>query len=137
MRDNGEKFTGRTVTQTVYDNEPGAGAMPGRPTTDVPAEGFGLAIIENQSSTDQAGPGAAGVPFDTDTTSYQYNPISSGDGDGWELRTPTKVTTGEGADTSTTTARFDDEGKVFETRTPQSNASTGSAAQARTTRTDY
>lgn len=138
---NGDVITGRTVTHNVYDNEPDAtGLVPGRPTTGVPDNGFGLVVEARASATDRTGPGAAGDLFDTARTRYRYDPIQTGDGDGWVLKTPTRTLV-EDSDISggwaTTTVRFDDEGKVIETRTPQSNVSSGTAATARTMRTTY
>ncbi len=134
----GTPFTGRTLTETVYDGEPdAAGFMDGRPTTGVPVGGFDLPVREFVSATDKSGPGSVGVLYDTDETRYRYDPIQSGDGDGWDLKTPTKVSTQDGSGWSVTSTRFDSEGKVTETRTPQSNDSTGTAATARTMQTVY
>ncbi|WP_344769842.1 RHS repeat-associated core domain-containing protein [Aeromicrobium panaciterrae] len=115
----GSTVVGRTMTETDYDDEAAAGLMPGRPTTDVPPEGFGLAVEERTSVTDKASPGAAGSAFDIRATRYQYNPVVAGDGDGWLLKTPTRVLTQDGGGWSTTISRFDTEGKSIQTRTPQ------------------
>ena len=57
----GTPFTGRTLSQTVYDDEPdAAGFVDGRPTTDVPEGGFDLPVREITSATDMTGPGSAG-----------------------------------------------------------------------------
>lgn len=134
----GTVFTGRTLTQSVYDDEPeAAGFTQGRPGTGVPAAGFDLAVRAFTSATDKASPGAAGGRYDIEETRYRYDRLVAGDGDGWVLRTPTQVLTQDGAGWSTTSTRFDTEGKVTETRTPESNASTGSAATARTMQTAY
>ena len=144
----GTPFTGRTLTQTVYDNETDAtGYTDGRPTTNVPAGGFDLPVREFTSATDATGPGdgpdssnhgtpRSGREVDSVETRTYYNPLT-GDGDGWLLKTPTRVSTQDGTGWSTTSTRFDTEGKVTETRTPESNASTGTAATARTTQTVY
>lgn len=143
----GTPFSGRTLSQTVYDDEDdAAGFTDGR--NNVPAQGFDLPVREFTSSSDATDPGDGpmaankGLPranreFDTREVRYRYDPISAGDGDGWQLHTPTKVLTQDGAGWSTTSSRFDSEGKITETRSPQSNASTGTAASARTMRTDY
>ncbi len=147
--DDGTPFTGRTLTQTVYDEEPDAtGFTDGRPSTNVPDAGFDLAVREFTSATDATGPSDGpnstqdGTPrpgreHDVDETRYYYDPIETGDGDGWDLRTPTRVATQDGGGWSTTSTRFDDEGKVLETRSPQANASTGSASLARRMQTVY
>ena len=133
-----EPMTGRTLTQTIYDGESGSeGFMQGRPTTNVPDGGFDLPVRELASATDKPGPGAPGSLYDTKETRYRYDPIQTGDGDGWELKTPTQVLTQDGSGWSVSSTRFDAEGKVTETKTPQANASTGSAADARTKRTVY
>ncbi len=133
-----EPMTGRALTQTIYDGEPGSdGFVQGRPSTGVPEGGFDLPVRELDSATDAAGPGAPGTLYDTKETRYRYDPIQVGDGDGWALKTPTQVLTQDGSDWSVSSTRFDAEGKVTETKTPQANASTGSAADARTKRTAY
>ncbi len=149
LLENGTMFTGRTLTQTVYDDEPDAeGFTDGRPTTGVPEGGFDLAVRQFTSATNATGSfdgpanTGAGTPrpgreFDTEETRYYYNPTETGDGDGWLLRTPTRVSTKDGGGWSTTSTRFDTEGKVIETRTPQANATTGSASLARRMQSVY
>lgn len=136
--DNGTTMTGRTITQTDYDDEADTALMPGRPTTDVPADGYGLAVEERASVTDRTSPGADGNLFDTKKTRYRYDPVSSGDGDGWALKTPTRVLTQDGSGFATTLTRFDAEGKTIETRTPQGTETTnGAGSDTRSTKTVY
>ncbi len=149
LLDDGTPFTGRTLTQAVYDDETDAvGFTDGRPVADIPEGGFDLAVREFNSATDATGPsdgpnatghGAprAGREFDAAETRYGYKPIETGDGDGWDLRTPTLVSSQDGGAWSTTATRFDEEGKLLETRTPQANAATGSASLARRMQTTY
>ncbi|WP_290514356.1 RHS repeat-associated core domain-containing protein [Aeromicrobium sp.] len=138
LLDDGTPVVGRTVTQTVYDDEADASLMPGRPTTDVPAGGFGLAVEERTSVTDRTSPGADGNLFDTKKTRYRYDPVSAGDGDGWQLKIPTRGLTQDGSGWSTTLTRFDTEGKIIETRTPQGTETTdGPGLDTRSTNTVY
>lgn len=134
--DNGDAFTGRSVTETVYDDEASGSLMPGRPTTDVPDGGFGLAVQEKTYVTDKASPGADGSgPKDERVTHNRYDKIESSDGDGWELKTPTRTIAAVGTSVeSTTITRFDTEGKTIQTRTPQGVAT---GEQTRWTNTVY
>ena len=136
--ENGTTMVARTITQTDYDNEAGAALMPGRPTADVPDGGYDLAVEERTSVTDRTSPGADGSLFDTKKTRYTYDPVSTGDGDGWKLKTPTRVMTQDGAGWATTLTRFDAEGKVIETRTPQGTETTnGAGSDTRSAKTVY
>lgn len=135
---NGATMTGRTLTQNIYDDEPDAvGYTDGRPST-IPDGGFNLPVRVLNSATDRTGPGSTGGSlFDTKETRYRYDSVQSGDGDGWALRVPTRVSTQDGSGWSTTVTRFDTEGKVFQTQSPQAVASSGSASDARTKDTVY
>jgi RHS repeat-associated protein len=138
LLEDGTPFTGRTLSQTIYDDEPdAAGYTQGRDVHPVPEGGFDLAVRQLTSATDKTGPGAPGSLYDTEETRYRYDPIQPGDGDGWLLKSPTKISTQDGSDWATTSTRFDTEGKITETRTPESHASTGTAATARTMQTVY
>jgi RHS repeat-associated protein len=69
-----------------------------------------------------------GSDRDVHTVTYDYAPVQAGDGDGFVLRTPTRVITemGGGA-TNTRTTRYDAEGKVIETRQPGSDGTDAGA----------
>lgn len=115
----GTPMAGRTVTQTVYDDEADIGLMPGRPTADVPEHGFGLSVEERTSVTDRTSPGASGSLFDTTKIQYRYDPVVTGDGDGWELGAPTRTRVQDGDTWHVALNRFDSEGASIESRTPQ------------------
>lgn len=116
----GEQQVLRTVTETVYDDEAPAGLKDGYPTSDVPEGGFDLAVEERESLTGRLSPEDSGDLFEPEVTRYRYAPVVAGDGDGWNLRMPTSVTTAVGTTVeSTTVTRFDGEGKTVQTRTPQ------------------
>ncbi|GAB3995629.1 RHS repeat-associated core domain-containing protein [Nocardioides marmoraquaticus] len=139
--EDGSAMTGRKLTQTVYDDESdAAGYLDGRPSS-IPAGGFNLPVRELVSATDRTGPGGNGTRFDIKETRYRYDAVQTGDGDGWTLRTPTRVMTQEGSGWSTTITRFDAEGKVTQTQTPQAveagGPAGGSAGAARTSNTVY
>jgi RHS repeat-associated protein len=100
----------RPHTQTSYDQGAPAvpaGGQPWRlPTT-----------VTTFAADGSAGSGGAGDIETVSTTVNSYTAIVAGDGDGWVLGTPTKVTT---AGISAVT-RFDTEGRTFETRQPLSD----------------
>ncbi|MEO6471531.1 MAG: RHS repeat-associated core domain-containing protein [Aeromicrobium sp.] len=113
----GTQIEARTKSETVYDDEAAAESVPvpGRPTPVTGAPPLNLVAEERESVID-----AVGTVFDTQKTRNQYDPVVTGDGDGWTLGAPTRVTTAVGtAVESTTLTRFDTEGKVIESRTPQ------------------
>jgi RHS repeat-associated protein len=139
-------FEGRKLTRTVYDDTTNADLKPGYPTTGVPAGGFGLPVETTERVTTGVfpyEPGSTGAPaeFDVKTTRYWYNPVVPGDGDGWQLKSPTRVRVKVGSDPekwSTTLTRFDTEGKVIETRTPEGTETTdGAGSDSRSTKTTY
>lgn len=126
-----QQIQARTKSETVYDDEAAAESVPapGRPTPVVGAPPLNLVVEDRASVID-----AAGTVYDTKKTRNSYDPVVPGDGDGWVLGSPTRVITAVGtAVESTTLTRFDTEGKVLETRTPQAGAGSGTAAAARST----
>ena len=132
---NGTQVQARTKSETVYDDEAAAESVPvpGRPTPVAGAPPLNLVVEDRGSVVD-----AAGAVFDTKKTRNSYDPVVVGDGDGWVLGSPTRVSTAVGtAVESTTLTRFDTEGKVLETRTPQAVAGSGSGAAARSTVSTY
>jgi len=135
---NGTTVTGRTLVETVYDDEADASLMPGKPTEDVPTGGYNLAVEQRVSVTDLTGPGANGSTWDTKKTRYRYDPVTTGDASGWTLRVPTRTLTEDGDDWATSISRYDSEGKIVETRTPGGTAITdNSADDPYSTRTIY
>jgi RHS repeat-associated protein len=139
-------FEGRKLTRTVYDDTTNVDLKPGYPSAGVPDGGFGLPVETTERVTTGVfpyEPGSAGAPteFDVDTTRYRYNPVVASDGDGWQLRSPTRVMVKVRSDPekwSTTMTRFDTEGKVIETRTPEGTETTnGAGSDSRSTKTTY
>ena len=135
---------GRKLSRTVYDDTAPAALKPGYPPTGVPTGGFGLPVETTDRVTTgffPYEPGSAGAPteYDVDTTHYTYDPVVTGDGDGWVLKSPTRVLVKTGSDQwAITMTRFDTEGKVIETRTPEGTETTnGTAADTRSTKTTY
>ena len=137
---------GRKLTRTTYDDTSDAGLKPGYPVTGVPAGGFGLAVEETERVSTgfyPYEPDAANKPaeYDVDTTRYTYDPVVPGDGDGWTLKSPTRVKVkvkSSPDEWATTLTRFDTEGKVIETRTPEGTETTnGTGTDTRSTKTTY
>ncbi|MBL8932398.1 MAG: RHS repeat protein [Kineosporiaceae bacterium] len=128
MLADGTVLPARPHTRTTYDT--GAPNNGINPTTGEPYR------LPTQVVT--AAATATGTDLETLTTlTNAYDPVVTGDGDGWALGAPTQVTTsgpnGLGGTVSITrTTRFDTEGRPIETRQP---LSTG--ADAGTTRTTY
>lgn len=135
---NGQSLTGRRWSETVYDDEAPKALMPGRPT-EVPEGGFGLPIEQRTGFTTRSGTGDGGTDHDSEVIRYVYEPLVAGDGDGWDLRTPTRTMVED--DTiqggfATTITRFDAEAKPIETRTPAAVAAE-STTDARVRQTLY
>jgi len=135
---------GRKLTRTVYDDSASTDLKPGYPSTGVPVGGFGLPVEETKrisTSFFPYDPDAAGAPteYDIDTTRYTYDPVVAGDGDGWQLGEPTRVKVKTGPNEwAITMTRYDTEGKVIETRTPEgTESSNGTGADTRSTKTTY
>jgi len=137
--DNGSTVIGRTVTSTVYDDENDAvGLMPGRPTSGVPEGGYQLAIEQRVSVTDRILPRAEGNTWDTHKVRYRYDPVVTGDPSGWTLKVPTRTLTQDGTGWATTISRYDNQGRIVETRTPGGTAITdGTANDTYSTKTIY
>lgn len=134
----GTQMVGRSLETTVYDDE-AASQSPtvptvGRPTPDPDAPALNMPVEHHTATVD-----AEGAVYDKTTTRMSYDPVVAGDGDGWELGTPTRTTVAYGTTVaSTTLVRFDAEGKTIETRTPQGVAAiNGTANDARSTKTIY
>ncbi len=115
MLEDGTSMFGRDHASYLYDNETNDSALlAGRPT-DAPAYGYDLVVEETLSVSDSQ----RTTDADPHRVRYGYAPVVSGDGNGWTLRTPTAVSTQlEDGTWSTTTTRYDVEGKLVETRQP-------------------
>ncbi|MCA0294640.1 MAG: hypothetical protein LCH96_04835 [Actinobacteria bacterium] len=135
---NGHTVFARTVVTTGYDDEADSSLMPGRPTSGVPEGGYQLAIEQRAAVTDRILPNAEGNTWDTRKVRYRYDPVSSGDTSGWLLRVPTRTLTQDGDGWATALTRYDETGRVVETRTTGGTAITdGSSSDTYSTRTIY
>lgn len=131
--ENGSTIYGRAFTTTTYDDEAATALVPGRPVPAANEPAKNLPVEEESGVVDST----ANVS-DVDRTRYQYDTVVAGDGNGWDLKTPTRVKTQVGSGWSTELTRFDTEGKVVETRTPQGTESTdGTGSDPRSTKTVY
>lgn len=120
----------RKLTRYVYDNENGA-IIPGKPTSNVPAGGYGLVAETRTSSTSETTPGEWSIGQDTPPTGstaqifdvkrarYQYDSVEPGDASGWTLRQATRVRLQNGSGWDTTITRYDESGRTIQTRTPE------------------
>lgn len=129
-------LTGARRTDYLYDDEATAAEMPGRPANwDATTSPKPNVLIKATTTTVDAW---STTFLDPETTWYRYQPIVAGDGDGWTLRKPTRVSTSLGTGWSTTLTRFDAQGRTLETRTPQGvDAVDGTATDARSRITSY
>jgi RHS repeat-associated protein len=122
LADNVTKIDARSHSHQVYDeNHPAGGPFDLVTTSTSSAQSLDL------------------VDHDTHTTISGYNPLVTGDGNGWTLRTPTTVTTVvPGGPNNTRSTRFDTSGRTVETRLPAGTAdATGAGNDARSTLTSY
>lgn len=125
---------GRKRVRYLYDDEAAAALVPGRPT---PVAGQPRANLPVEVTTDVPEVHDIDV-FDPEVTRYRYDPVVAGDGNGWTLKTPTRVSEQLGSGWSTTLTRYDTQGRVIETRTPQGVATLdGAGSDARSTVTAY
>jgi RHS repeat-associated protein len=136
IRKDGTGLLGSKVTQYTYDDEATTAEMPGRPASwgsnTFPKPNF---LIKATTTVDD---GWGVASYDPETTWYRYQPVVVGDGDGWILGQPTRVSTSLGGGWSTTLTRFDTDGRISETRTPQGVAAVdGTANDARSRITSY
>jgi RHS repeat-associated protein len=135
---------GRKLTRTTYDDTSDETLKPGYPTSGVPSGGFGLPVEETERVTTGTFPyerNSTNQPseYDVNVTRYLYDPVTAGDGDGWRLRAPTRVKGKVGSDAWTTNlTRFDTEGKIIESRSPQGTETLdGPGSDSRSTKTTY
>lgn len=80
-----------------------------------------------------------GADYDAKVVRYDYNPIVTGDGNGWTLGMPTRIKTQVDANTwSVATTRYDTQGRMIESRQPGgATDSSGAGTDAHSTRFDY
>lgn len=124
----------RAHTSYVYDDEePTLGGSkpalpPDRPSFDLVVE-----ATHTASSADLLN------EYDTTVVRNAYDPVVTGDGNGWTLGTPSRVQTRlQDGTWSTHVTRYDSQGRTIETRQPGgATNSDGSGADARTTVTSY
>jgi RHS repeat-associated protein len=137
--DNGDVVAGRAKTTYVYDDEALAEGIPvpGRPDPGDGNDSHNLVVEQRTSVVDEVGEVA--TEWDVRRTRYRYDPVAPGDGDGWILATPTRVSVDLGDGTwSTTLTRFDPDGNTIETRTPEGVAAVdGAGSDPRSTVTVY
>jgi len=115
----GTVVSARLVTSNTYDE--------GKPNTE--ARRLVTTVVDAPLVLDG---GAAATAADTRTTKYDYAALVSGDTDGWTLGSPTGQTTVVGSTGLTSRTRYDNAGRVIESRLP---GSTGT--DAATTVTTY
>lgn len=123
----------RTHTHTMYDDDPNADTA--LITASHGSNGLGLVVKTTTSTSDPT----RTIDYDTTVTKYGYEPIVTGDGNGWTLGSPTTVSTQVDANTwSTQTNRFDNAGRQIETRQPGGAEDASHAgADAHSTKTTY
>lgn len=128
----------RTHTAYTYDDQaPSLGGADKPPyDTDKGQTSFDLVVQQDTSASD---PGMTS-DYDTQSVRYLYNPLVTGDGNGWDLGLPTsqQILKADGTWATTQTIRYDTDGNQIETRqfAGATNAD-GSAADAQTTDTSY
>lgn len=131
---NGDQIAGRDYSETVYDDEAADENVPvsGRPTPEPDAPALNLPVEERSGVID-----AEGGIFDIIRTRYRYDPIESGDGDGWVTGNATRTSTELGSEWSTTHTRYTTDGLLIASTTPEGVAASGTERRVRTTVTTY
>ncbi|WP_286929927.1 polymorphic toxin-type HINT domain-containing protein [Aeromicrobium sp. UBA7512] len=134
MLKNGDVIAARDYSETVYDDEAAAENVPapGRPTPEPDAPALNLPVEERGGVID-----AEGTTYDITRTRYRYDPIETGDGDGWATGNATQTSTELGSGWSTTQTRYNADGLLIASTTPEGVAASGSDRQVRTTVTTY
>lgn len=123
----------RTHTHTMYDDSPDVdGSLV---TATHGADNLGVVVKEVRSTSDAT----RATDYDSVATKYGYEPIVTGDGNGWTLGIATTTSVQVDANTwSTHTTRFDTEGRTIESRQPGGASDTTSAgSDAHSTQTTY
>ncbi|WP_245596393.1 DNRLRE domain-containing protein [Nocardioides alkalitolerans] len=146
--EDGSIFMGRTLTETVYDDEAPASLMPGRPTTGIPEGDYDLEIEQTSAVVGSYPADASTTRHDLSRSRNQYHPLTATDGDGWTLKAPTRVlvedpsiTTGPTPGWAVSLTRYDQQGNITESRTPavtaMANGLAATSSDPRTTQTIY
>ncbi len=134
----------RTHTNYVYDDSPNvADGLIASRTSSTPV-GVVVQQTTSAASADRTS------DYDTEVVRNDYKAVVAGDGDGWTLGVPTRVLTQTGpnigagldgagsADWSIEVTRYDDQGRVIETRQPGGGAdASGAGNDAHSTTTSY
>ncbi|MCW2784015.1 MAG: hypothetical protein JWP74_532 [Marmoricola sp.] len=135
VSNNGTTVYGRKRVVYDYDDEEtgNPSLIPGRPATDaVPRRN--LVVQQTQSLVERT----TGNVFDSKQTRYFYDPVVAGDGNGWTLQIPTRISVGLAGGWSTTVNRFDAQGRTIMTRSPEGvGVNTYTANDTRSTFTTY
>lgn len=133
---NGNTVYGRVRTVYKYDDQIAASdpsLVPGRPTTNaVPRRN--LVVSTTKDVIERSTGNVSAVQ---EATVNYYNPSVAGDGDGWKLGRPTRVSVQQDSSTwATSVNRFDTQGRTIGTRTPQ-GVGGGTNYSANDTRSSY
>ena len=134
---------GRPGTHYIYDDQASTYGVPvpGRPTPSTdPDDPNPSVVVEVDSAVyDNTGGGdVMGAAHNEHAVRYRYDKVVSTDGDGWTLGIPTRTSTSLGSGWSTSLTRFDTQGRVIETRTPQGvSTQDGAGTDDKSTITSY
>lgn len=124
----------RAHTHYIYaDQAPSLGGTNPDPTG---AQADDLVV---ETDTSAADPSMVGADYDTNVVRYDYNPIVTGDGNGWTLGMPTQVKTQVDGNTwSVATTRYDTDGRMIEARQPGGATDpSGAGTDAHSTKYEY
>ncbi|WP_162243638.1 DNRLRE domain-containing protein [Aeromicrobium sp. Root344] len=141
--EDGSLLYGRQMTQFIYDDQAATYGVPvpGRPGTgtdpDDPSPSV-LVEIHSAVTDNTGGGGVSGAEHDPHNIRYRYDKVVPTDGDGWTLQVPTRISTSLGSGWSTQMVRYDTQGRVIETRTPQGVSTVdGAGTDDKSTVTSY
>lgn len=129
----GTSGTFRTHTRAMFDDDPNVD--PALITATHGPNGLGLLVKETTATSNAA----RTADYDSLTTKYGYEPLVSGDGNGWTLGMPTTVSSQVDATSwSTGITRYDTSGREIESRQPGgSSGANGIGDDAHSTVTMY
>lgn len=131
--ENGTVGLFRSHVHYVYDDQAPT-LDPVRPALPEGESSFGLVMEEQRSATNAD----MSTEYDTRLIRYEYSPNVAGDGNGWNLSSPTRTKVQTQTGWAVAVERFDSEGKPIETRQPGGAAAAdGSGNDARSTRFIY
>jgi RHS repeat-associated protein len=125
----------RAHTEYVYDDEDDSLGGGSKPVLSEGQTSFNLIVEQRRSAS---GPDQTGE-FDVTVVRNEYAPVVTGDANGWEIGTPTKVKTQlDDGSWSTAVTRYDSDGRLIETRQPGGGAGPdGSGTDAHATVISY